>query len=371
MSATSAPFLLVYSQNAFTSLPFILTFLPLLLLTGAWLPLLIAAVLAFAVHLLFNCFANPLSAPTAREAVVITGCSSGLGEAAALHLASVGYTVFATVRREEDGQALVRSAGRSSQRIVATLMDITSQQSVEAAVAEVSRRVADERLSLRVLINNAGGQVAGSLCGVEVLSPELLQSSCEFNTVSHLRVTQAFLPLLRATAARGERARIVFTSSVAGFLATPCLGSYSVAKAALESLADSLRMELRAAAIAVIVVQPGNMDTPTKTAIMTRDRPTIDSLAAAFPHFDRSVITYHERLQTGFMKKHPTLPVQPVWLLSRVHEHIVRARWVQARYVCGVDASVSVNVMRRLPELFIDYLMLYSAVGWNSWKQSS
>ena len=257
MSATSAPFLLLYAQNAFTSLPFILTFLPLLLLTGAWLPLLIAVVLAFVVYLLFNSFANSLSTPTAREAVLITGCSTGLGEAAALHLASVGYTVFATVRKEEDGQALVRNAGRSSQRIAPVLMDITQQSSVEAALAEVSRRVANDRLSFRVLINNAAGVVPKGFCGAELLPPAVLEHSFSFNTVAQLRVTQAFLPLLRATAGRGERARIVFTSSVAGVLGTPCLTSYNAAKAAVEMMADCMRMELRAADIDVCVVQPG------------------------------------------------------------------------------------------------------------------
>ena len=70
-------FLAVYTQNAVTSLPFIVTFLPLLLLTGAWLPLLIALVLAFVAHLAFQLLANLLSAPTARQALLITGCSKG------------------------------------------------------------------------------------------------------------------------------------------------------------------------------------------------------------------------------------------------------------------------------------------------------
>ena len=370
MSATSAPFLLLYLQNAFTSLPFVLTFLPLLLLTGAWLPLLVALVLAVAVHLLFNSFANPLSAPTAREAVLITGCSSGLGEATALHLASIGYTVFATVRKEADGQALVRSAGRSSQRIVYVLIDVTQQQSVDAAVAEVSSRIANERLSLRVLINNVGAVVGKGFCGLEVLPPALLEQSCVLNATAHLRVTQAFLPLLRATAGRGERARIVFTSSVSAALPVPCLGSYAVAKAALEVIADCLRMELRATGIELCVVRPGDMDTSTKRDVLQRDgTPSIDDMAAANPHVDRSVLTYYDNLNTAFHHTQQSRGMYPVSQLTRVHEHIVRARWVQARYLCGSDAVLGVNVLRRLPEQLRDYVLLWATTGSAAWKK--
>ena len=364
MSAHSLPFLLLYTQNAFTSLPFILAFLVLLVSTGAWFIFSFILVVAFALHLAFNSLANGLSNPTPREAVLITGCSSGVGEAAALHLASVGYTVFATVRTDEDAQALTRSAGHSSHRIVPVMMDITQQQSVDAALADVSRRVANEGLSLRVLINNAGGLVTGSFGGFELLPIDLLQQSYAFNVCSQLRVTQAFLPMLRATAGRGERARIVFTSSISGVLPVPCLGSYSSAKAAIENMADCLRMELRSAHIDVCVVQPGNLDTPTTDGHLLRGSPSIDDMAATNPHVDRSLLAHYDKLNTTFQQKWKAVSKQSVASLVRVHEHIVRARWVEARYVFGWDAMMGVHVLRRLPALLRDYTMMVNTIGW-------
>ena len=365
MSAPTVPFLILYTQTAFTSLPFITAFIPLLLWTGAWWPILIAFIIAFAIHILFYSFANQLSTPTAREAVIITGCSSGLGEAAALHLASVGYTVFATFREDVDAQALVRKAGRLSERVVPVLLDITQQQSVDAALAEVSRRLASDRLSLRVLIHNAGGIVAGGFGGLEVVSAEVLQQSYALNLTGSVRVTQAFLPLLRATAARGERARIAFTSSVAGQLSTPYLGSYGCAKAALECAADCLRMELRSSGIEVCIVEPGNMATPGTANTMEHASPSIADMTAAHPHVDRTLLTKYERLHKTFLQKQQSLPQQPLSYVSTAHEHIVRARWVQERYVAGWDAMLGVNVLRRLPELARDYTMLVSTVGFN------
>ena len=366
-SAASAPFLLVHAQNAFTSLPFVAAFLPLAFFTGAWLPLLVALAGALAVHFVVSCFANRLSAPSAREAVLITGCSRGLGEATALHLAELGYTVFATVRREEDSAALLRKAGRSSARLLPIRMDITQQQSVDAAVAEVDKRIASDRLSLRVLVNNAGGLVTKAFSGVEVLPPEALARSFASNTVAPLRVTQAFLPLLRAAAARGERARIVFTSSVAGVFPPPQMGSYAAAKFAQEGMADCLRMELRSSGVDVCVVRPGNMDTPSNLQLQ-RDATSIDEMAAANPRVDRSVLAYYDRINKGFDRLQPGRPRFALSQLTRAHEHIVRARWVHARYSCGWDSFASTHFFSRLPEYVRDYAMLTGAVG-KCWQQ--
>ena len=112
------------------------------------------------------------------------------------------------------------------------------------------------------------------------------------------------------------------------------------------------------------------MDTSTKTAALQhRGTPSMDEMAAANPHVDRSVLSYYDRLNTGFHQKQLTRPVMPVSLVSRAHEHIVRARWPQARYLCGADALAAVNLLTRVPELVKDYVMLLSAVGWNSWKK--
>ncbi len=129
----------------------------------------------------------------ARGTVVITGASSGIGRAAALRLARLGFHVFAGVRNPADGTALAqKAAGITPLRI-----DVTDEATIAAAVAQVEATVG--AAGLQGLVNNAGIAVAGPL---EFLPIAELRRQLEVNVVGQIAVTQAFLPLLR----RGEGA---------------------------------------------------------------------------------------------------------------------------------------------------------------------
>lgn len=181
--------------------------------------------------------------------VVVTGASTGIGEACALHLERLGYRVFAGVRKTADGETL---RGKASDRLQPLLLDVTDPASIERAAATVRRAVGDKGLA--GLVNNAGIAVAGPL---EFLPPGELRRQLEINVVGQHAVTQAFLPLLRQA-----RGRIINMSSVSGLTALPMTGAYAASKFALEGLSDALRRELAPFGIAVVLVEPASIATP-------------------------------------------------------------------------------------------------------------
>src|SRR5919199_3760777 len=147
-----------------------------------------------------------------RGAVVMTGASSGIGEASALLLARAGFHVFAGVRREEDARAL---AGRATGRLTPLLLDITDSTQIRSAAETVAERVGGRGLA--GLVNNAGVGVAWPL---EVVPLDEFRRQFEVNVFGHLAVTQAFLPLLRAATGR-----IVNVGSVGGRVTIPLSGT--------------------------------------------------------------------------------------------------------------------------------------------------
>jgi NAD(P)-dependent dehydrogenase (short-subunit alcohol dehydrogenase family) len=159
--------------------------------------------------------------------------------------------VFAGVRKPSDlGNLPAPGAGGD---VVPILLDVTNQDLVDEARAVVQDAVGDAGLT--AVINNAAYALWSP---AECVQPADLQAIMDVNVTGVLRVTQAFLPLLR----RGERARVINISSVAGTVALPCWSTYNSSKFALEGLTDCLRLELREQGIAVVLVKPGPVKTP-------------------------------------------------------------------------------------------------------------
>jgi NAD(P)-dependent dehydrogenase (short-subunit alcohol dehydrogenase family) len=173
--------------------------------------------------------------------VLVTGASTGIGEATARRLAARGFEVLAGVRRAEDAERL-RSPG-----IEPLTLDVTDAQQIEAARELVGGRIDG-------LVNNAGIAVTAPQ---EFLPVDELRRQLEVNVVGQVAVTQAMLPALRAA-----RGRVVNVSSVGGRTALPLLGAYNASKWALEALSDSLRRELRHLGVKVSVIEPGGIRTP-------------------------------------------------------------------------------------------------------------
>jgi NAD(P)-dependent dehydrogenase (short-subunit alcohol dehydrogenase family) len=189
------------------------------------------------------------------RSVVVTGVSSGIGEATARVLAAQDFRVFGSVRKDTDAERLTAEIGAA---FVPLRFDVTDDAAVWAAAAQVADQLAGG--TLMGLVNNAGIARAGPLIFLDAGD---FRHQIEVNLTAQLVVTQAFAPLLGADPSRqGEPGRIVMMSSVGGRNANPFLGPYSASKFAVEGLSESLRRELMVYGIDVIVVAPGPIATP-------------------------------------------------------------------------------------------------------------
>ena len=189
------------------------------------------------------------------RSVVVTGASTGIGQATAQVLIQAGMRVFGSVRRAEDGERLARDLGPN---FAPLLFDVTDAAAIGAAARHVLDALGGE--TLFGLVNNAGIAVLGPLL---LLDPAEFRRQLEVNVVGQLTVTQAFAPLLGTDRARtGEPGRIVMMSSVAGRNASPFMGPYNTSKFGLEGFSESLRRELMLFGIDVVIVAPGMVATP-------------------------------------------------------------------------------------------------------------
>jgi NAD(P)-dependent dehydrogenase (short-subunit alcohol dehydrogenase family) len=178
-----------------------------------------------------------------NEVALVTGASSGIGEATAERLAEAGYRVFGTSRRA------VAAGQRPFEMLV---LDVTSDRSVEVAVEEVVRRAG----RIDVLVNNAGFGVAPA--GAEESSIEQAQSIFDTNFFGIVRMTRATVPQMR----KQGHGRIINIGSVLGFMPMPYGALYAATKHAIEGYSESLDHELRTRGIRVSVIEPAYTRTP-------------------------------------------------------------------------------------------------------------
>ncbi len=272
------------------------------------------------------------------DAVVITGASSGIGEACALSLDKLGHRVFAGVRKESDGEALKRKA---SARLTAVRLDVTEASQVSAAAATVTAALGGEGLA--GLVNNAGVVVAGPL---EFISPAEFREQLEINLIGQLRVTQAFLPLLRQS-----RGRIVMIGSIAGRSALPFVGAYAASKFALEALTDSLRCELAPWSIHLCIVEPGSVATPIWEKMGGWAAAQVENFPPrAQELYGSSMAAVREAARRAQRRAIP--PERVV----RAVVHALTARRPKTRYLVGRDARFRVW-LELLPDRWRDQLV--------------
>jgi NAD(P)-dependent dehydrogenase (short-subunit alcohol dehydrogenase family) len=194
----------------------------------------------------------PQAAPRPGRAVLVTGCSSGIGRAIALHLAERGYLALATVRREEQAREL----GRTGKDNLVPLwpLDLTRAGDIPplfaALTAELDRRGVD---GLHGLVNNAGGSEVGP---AELLPPDRLEKEMKARLVGPLALVQACLPLIRRA-----RGRIIWVATPA-LVPTPYVAGIHACDFAVNCLARTLDIELQAWEIPNILLRCGGIKTP-------------------------------------------------------------------------------------------------------------
>ncbi len=183
-----------------------------------------------------------------NRAVLISGCSSGIGKAMALELDRQGYKFFSGVRKQEDSDSLRALASGS---LAPVILDVTKPDTIVATCEQVKSH-ADGKLFC--LVNNAGISIGGAL---ELLPINEFRRQMEVNLVGQLALTQACLPMIRSMCGR-----IIFVSSVSGRMGAPFNGAYGASKAALIAIADAMRIELKPWQIGVSVLIVDSVKTP-------------------------------------------------------------------------------------------------------------
>jgi NAD(P)-dependent dehydrogenase (short-subunit alcohol dehydrogenase family) len=291
-------------------------------------------------------------AATVRDAVMITGASTGIGKATALYLAAKGLRVLAGVRKPADGDALVAAFAAGEHGVPSTvsgggveplIIDVANGDSIARATAELGERLGGS--PLRGLVNNAGIAVGGPQ---EYIALSEWRRQFEVNVFGLVDVTQRVLPHLLAS-----RGRVVNISSVGGKVATPLMGPYCASKFALEGLSDSLRLELAAFGVWVACVEPGAV----KTEIWKKGDAMVaqqkDDLPAEAQRKYGRLIAAFERFSARSAKK----GVESI-AVARAVEHALLARRPRTRYPVGPDARAGVFLKWLLPDRVFEWMLM-------------
>ncbi|QYM78904.1 SDR family NAD(P)-dependent oxidoreductase [Horticoccus luteus] len=269
----------------------------------------------------------------AQQVVIITGASSGIGEATARRLARAGACLVLTARRRDRLEVLARELDPSGERVLAVAGDITLSADrariVESACAKFGR--------IDALVNNAGYGTRGP---VELVPLELLRRNFETNVFSLVALTQLVLPAMRE---RGDGC-IVNIGSVAGRIARPLSSVYDATKHALEALTDGLRGELRPFGVRATLIRPGFIATEFIAAADAASD-AVTSHAGPYAPYFRGVRAGVQRLRR--------IAGQPDDI-ARLVEKALTARWPRARYNGPFHARVFLALKWLLPTAVLE-----------------
>jgi NAD(P)-dependent dehydrogenase (short-subunit alcohol dehydrogenase family) len=261
------------------------------------------------------------------KTALVTGASTGIGEATAKRLSARGWRVLAGVRKPGDAPAGTEEV----------LLDVTDAEAISAAAERVDR--------LDGLVDNAGIAIAAPL---EKLPVDELRRQLEVNVVGQVAVTQAFLPALRA-----GRGRIVLMGSIAGRSALPFLGAYAMSKHALEAMADALRVELAPDGIRVAIVEPGTIATP----IWTKPQTVADTLD------EEAMARYGKRIEAMRAKAaERAARGASADRVAAAVEHALTTERPKTRYLVGRDAKLRAAI-EKLPDRTRDRVIVRALLG--------
>jgi NADP-dependent 3-hydroxy acid dehydrogenase YdfG len=279
------------------------------------------------------------------RAVLITGCSSGIGRATALRLARGGWTVYASARRVE---TIADLAGEGCTTLA---LDVTDEASMRAAVERVER----EAGAVGVLINNAGYSQSGA---IETVALEAVRRQFETNVFGLVRLTQLVLPAMRAQG----WGKILNIGSMGGRLTFPGGGWYHATKYALEAVSDALRFEVAGFGVDVILVEPGLITTEfAATATASLDEtgngaaaaPSAPDGADPYARFNATVGAATRAVNEGPMKVLGGGPDR----VAKAIEKAINRRRAPSRVVVTPSAKLAIPTRQLLPDRVWDAAM--------------
>lgn len=270
---------------------------------------------------------------TQHSVVLVTGAGSGMGLAAALHLASRGWRVYGSVLNEAEASHQRACFSGSGVAVQPLRMDITDDRQVSEGVAAILEREG----GIDALVNFAGVGLRGF---VEDLSLEEIRRTFEVNVFGTVRLVQAVLPTMR----RAGRGRILLTTSIAGRMASMSIGGYASSKFAMEGFGESLAQEVAPLGIKVSLLEPGLILTEHFTRDRNRAERAVDPNSIYYPWFCQ-----HEKIVDDILARN-NMTAQTV--AERV-EGILGSPRPRLRYVVGTKAKIILGLRRYIPgELF-------------------
>jgi NAD(P)-dependent dehydrogenase (short-subunit alcohol dehydrogenase family) len=274
--------------------------------------------------------------PEPSKAVLITGCSSGIGRATALRLAQSGWTVYASARRLES----ISQLGDAGCHTLA--LDVTDEDSMRAAVDAVEQAQG----AVGVLINNAGYSQSGA---IETVPLDAVRRQFETNVFGLVRLTQMVLPKMRAQ----RWGKIVNLGSMGGRLTFPGGGHYHATKHALEAISDALRFELRGFGIDVILLEPGLITTEFGEAATASMADVASSDEDPYARFNATVGAVTAGAYDGPMRRLGAGPER----VAKVIERAITRGHPPARITITASAKLSIATRRLLSDRAWDAAM--------------
>jgi len=268
------------------------------------------------------------------KTVIITGCSSGIGQATAKRLAKGGWTVYATARRTASIEDLEADGCRT------LALDVTDEASMEAAV----RAVEEAEGAVDALVNNAGIQEIGA---IETVPMDRVRGLFETNVFGAARLIQLVLPGMRS---RGQ-GRIVTVGSMNGRFTWPGTGYYCATKHALEAISDALRHEVRPFGVDVVLIEPGFVKTPLGATAAGRRTDEDDGPYASYNAAVADVATSYT---TGALGK---LACTPEAVAETVEKALSADGRPRARYRVAPSAGLFMATRKLLPDAAFDALL--------------
>ena len=270
------------------------------------------------------------------KSILITGCSSGIGYAAAHGLRARGWRVFAACRQQFDCDRL------AAEGFDAPLLDYTDEDTIHTTIAHV---LAQTGGTLDAVFNNGAHGLPGA---VEDLPTAALREIFESNFFGWHTLTRALIPVMR----KQGHGRIVQCSSVLGFVTMPWRGAYNATKFALEGLTDTLRIEMRDTNIDVILIEPGPITSKIRVNSIPHYERWIDWKSSI--RAEQYQTTLNKRLYESSGPDRFELPADAV---VKKLVHAVEARHPRARYYVTTPTHIAGVLRRILPTKALDWVL--------------
>lgn len=271
-----------------------------------------------------------------QKTIFITGCSSGIGYTTAMCLQKRGHRVICSARKDSDVQRLIQSGFECLQ------LDLADSASIHQAVEKLSHMTEGK---IDALFNNGAFGQPGA---VEDLSREVLRQQFETNFFGTHELTNLLIPLMR----QQGHGRIIYNSSVLGFVAMKFRGAYNASKFALEGLADTLRLELRNSGIHIILIEPGPIESRFRANAFALYQKNID------PSISVHRETY-QAMEARLQKSGPAAPFTlPATAVAEKVIHALESSRPKSRYAVTFPTHLFAWLKRLLPTAWMDKILV-------------